>query len=63
MVKLPAAWRSADGSSTSVPLSTSYLLTNSTDFLLLNLAGDQLLLGTSIMTPKEASVWTVGDNN
>lgn len=63
MAKLPAAWRSADGSSISVLLSTSYLLTSSTDFLLLNLAGDQLLLGTSVMTPKEASLWTAGDNN
>lgn len=62
-MKLPAAWRSADGSSTSVPLSTSYLLTSSTDFLLLNLTGDQLLLGVSVMNPKEASLWTVGDNN
>lgn len=63
MVKIPAVWRSADGSSTSAPLATSYLLINTTDFLLLNLAGDQLLLGTSVMNPKEASLWTAGDNN
>lgn len=61
--KNAGAWRSQDGSSSSAPLSTSYLLINTTDFLLLNTAGDELLLGDSTMTPKEASRWTAGDND
>lgn len=61
MVKIPAAWRSADGSSTSVRLSTSYLLTVTGSFLL-TVGTSKLLLGDQVMTAKEASLWTVGDN-